>query len=205
MLEHSHPSYQNDTPYPSSMNIGNLGSGRALTSDTYNGAWKTRRLIVEKCHDSAEALHKYDSNNIRVLEVDYWNHLRNVWIGGIKKAMYNLIGKKLREELYEINSRLRSSTSIESVIRAINKEFSLCDNYPKGHGELFCEWIETYHPGALLRHIDRASGYCQYLAVEGEGVVYVNRPYWIEFLDKNLQTPGYNILQENIFIILSPL
>ena len=62
LLGHSHPSYQNDIPDPSSMNIGKLGSGGDLMSDTCNGQIKTRRLIVEKVHEAAEALRKDDSD-----------------------------------------------------------------------------------------------------------------------------------------------
>ena len=54
-LENSHPLYQNDTPDPSSMNIGNLVSGGDLMSDTCNGERKTRRLIVEKMFEASEA------------------------------------------------------------------------------------------------------------------------------------------------------
>ena len=81
----------------------------------------------------------------------------------------------------------------------------MCDNYTKYHRELFRKWIETYHSGALLLHIDRASVSREDLAVEGVGEVYMNHPYWIELLDKRLRTPGDNIQQENIFIVLSSL
>ena len=52
------------------MNIGKLGIGGFLTLDTCNGMRKTRRLIVDQVHESAEAFHKYDSNEILVLDVD---------------------------------------------------------------------------------------------------------------------------------------
>ena len=91
VLNHSHPSYQKNTPDPSFMNIGNLESGGALTSEKCNGARKTRRLIVDKVHEAVEDLRKYNSYDIRVLEVDCWNHLRNVWLGGTTKALSILI------------------------------------------------------------------------------------------------------------------
>ena len=55
MLYHSHPLYQHDISDPSSMNIGNLGSGGDLTSDICNGERKTRRLIAEKFFEALEA------------------------------------------------------------------------------------------------------------------------------------------------------
>ena len=100
---------------------------------------------------------------------------------------------------------MRVLKSIQSVLRAANKEFSPYDNYSKGHGELFRKCIETYNPGALILHVEISSGFCQYLAVKGAGVVYMNHLYWIEFSYERLQTPMDNILQENIFIILSSL
>ena len=91
-----------------------------------------------------------------------------MWPGSITKSLTALLGNTMREELYEINSQLKVVTSIESVLCAVDKEFCLCDNYSKGRGELFREWIETYHPGALIFHIKRALGYCQYLSAKGE-------------------------------------
>ena len=54
MLEHSNPSYQNDIRDLRSVKIGKFGSGGALTSDTCNGANKTRRIIVDQVHESEE-------------------------------------------------------------------------------------------------------------------------------------------------------
>ena len=98
MLHHSHPSYWNNILDPSSMNIGKLGSGGALSLDTCNGARKTCHIIVKKVHESVEALHKDNSDEIRVLKVDCWNHLRNVWLGGMKKALSTLLGNTMRKE-----------------------------------------------------------------------------------------------------------
>jgi hypothetical protein len=69
-----------------------------------------------------------------------------------------LLNNQLKNDLEEIDCRLRLSTSIDLVLRAVDKEFSLCANYPKGHGQLFCEWIKQNHPGSLLLHVERASG-----------------------------------------------
>ena len=107
VLECSHPSYQHNIPDPSSMNNYKLVSNSYLTSDTYNGVRKTHSLIVEKVHEAAKYFHKDDSDDIRILEVDCWNHLRNVWLGGIKNALYALLGNILREGLYGIDLRLR--------------------------------------------------------------------------------------------------
>ena len=205
VLKHSHPSYQPDILDPIYMNIGKLGISGDLTSETFNGERKTRHLIVEQVNEAEETLRKDDYDDIRVLEVDCWNHLRNVWLWVIKKDLSNLIGNTMREELDGIDLRLRVLTIIKSVLCAINQDFSLCANDPKRHGELFREWIETYHHGELILHVEKALGYRQDISVEGAGAVYMNLPYRIELLDKHLQMPGDKITQENIFIILLSL
>ena len=78
VLKYLHPLYQHDITYLSSMNVGMLGSSSALTSDICNGAWKTQNLIIEQFHEAVEALSKDDSDDIHVLEVDCWNHLRHL-------------------------------------------------------------------------------------------------------------------------------
>ena len=80
------------------MNIDKLGSGGALTSDTCDGARKMNHLIFEQVHEAAEAFHKDDSDDICVLEVDCWNHLRNVWLWGMTKSLSALLGNTMMEE-----------------------------------------------------------------------------------------------------------
>ena len=75
VLEHSHPLYQQDIPYPSSMNINKFGSGSDLTSNTCNGASKIRHIIFEQVHEAAEDVRKVLCDDIRVLDVDFLNHL----------------------------------------------------------------------------------------------------------------------------------
>ena len=77
----------------------------------------------------------------------------------------------MSKEWDEIESRLRFLTSIESVLRTVGKEFSLCFNHLKGHGELFCKCIDSYHPGALLFLVKIESWYLQGLSVEVAGAV----------------------------------
>ena len=72
------------------------------------------------------------------------------------KALSTLLGNTPRDELYGIDSRLRVLTSIKSVLRNVDKEFSLCTNYTKGHGEIFHMLIDTNHLGALLLNAKRA-------------------------------------------------
>ena len=66
-------------------------------------------------------------------------HLRNVWIGSTEKALTSELNNILRVSLEEIDPRIWLSSSISAVIRAVDKEFSLSENYPKGLGGLFGE------------------------------------------------------------------
>ena len=99
VLEHSNSSYQTNIPYPRSMNIVRLGRISALMSDTCNGERDTRRLIVEQVHEAVKYFLKNDSDDIHILEVDFCNHIRNVWIGVMTKFLSTLLGNKLREEI----------------------------------------------------------------------------------------------------------
>ena len=74
--------------------------------------------------------------------MDCMHHLRNVWFGGIEKALTTYLTALLQDSLENIDSHLRVSTSMSALIRAFDKEFSLCANYPKGHGEEFKECIK---------------------------------------------------------------
>ena len=59
------------------------------------------------------------------IEVDCWHHLRNVWIGGMNKAVTKFLKKALKFDLNEIDRRLRVGTNIESLIRAVGKYYGL--------------------------------------------------------------------------------
>jgi len=112
----------------------------------------------------------------------------------------------LRSSLDIIVPKLHVTASILAIIRAVDKEFSLLANYPKGHGELFLEWMRTNHPGELLLHVERAAGSRQDLCTEGCMAIYINNLYYIESLDTSLQKPKAtdkaSILQQNLFVAL---
>ena len=104
--------------------------------------------------------------------VDCHHHLRNVWFNGLSKKLATYMKIQLQSDLSQIDGVLRISTNIEAVIRAIDKEFSLCANYPKGKGDQFKFWICQNHPGALLLHLQHANGSRQDICVEAAGSIY---------------------------------
>ena len=101
-------------------------------TDTCNTAQKVRRILVDQIADA--------------YELDCMNHLRYVWLGNVEKALSTYLNALMDTSLDEINPQLWITASISAVIRAVDKEFSLSSNYPKGHGELLCEWIREHYP-----------------------------------------------------------
>jgi hypothetical protein len=91
----------------------------------------------------------------------------------------------------------------DGILRAIDKAFSLPANYPKGQGDMFKHWLLNFHPGALLVTVTHTTGSRQDRATEGAAEVYWNRRYYVEFLAECLHGCNDNILQENLFIVLT--
>ena len=145
------------------------------------------------------------------LDFDCMNHIRNVWFGSMEKALLKTLKVILKVSLDKIDPLLQVNPSMTNIIRAVDKEFSLSANYPKGHGNQFLEWMREYHPGALLLHVERAAGSRQDLCSEGSMAVYMNYPFYIEFLDDMLKkaNSGYtqdkdgSILQRNLLVTLT--
>jgi hypothetical protein len=101
--------------------------------------------------------------------------MRNIFINGVTKRMSSYLSRVLAEDLQDIDRRLRVGTMFDMVLIAIDKEFSIPANYPKGHGPEFKHWLKAHHPGALLVPVQRTAGSRQDLATEGAAAVYWNR------------------------------
>ena len=95
-------------PHPDSINIDNLGDGGTITTDTCNAEQKVFQVLVE-----------YINGNIN--KQDCMQHLRNVWINGVAKAVNKYLTEFLQESLEEISSFLRVSPDLAYVIRAFHK------------------------------------------------------------------------------------
>ena len=192
-------------PDSSELDIAKL-NGATVNSDTCNAARKATALLIEAIEEAAKAKAVKDGKNpsdVMVLQQDCHHHLRNVWFGAITKRLSKFLDEMLAADLDSINSRYRVSTKMDAVLHAIDKEFSLPANYPKGHGDAFKYWLKMMHPGALLVPVTRTSGSRQDLAVEGAAAVYWNRKYYVEFLDECLTGHKDNILQENLWTVLT--
>ena len=118
------------------IDIDKLTNG-CVTTDTCNSAQKTRRILVKIVSEIDGGI---------VHEQDCFHHLHNLWINGVAKSVSLYMKEYLSDSLDIISSFLRISSNLAYIIRAYHKEFSLTANYPKGHGELFRDWIIKNHP-----------------------------------------------------------
>ena len=169
---HDIPASPTDVMHLSKLN------GAVINADTCNGARLTSSLLAEEVEKAVKEKADREGNDapdVMVLQQDCHHHMRNVWIGALTKRLSNYLNEVLACDLDAIDFRLRVSTMIDAVLRAVDKEFSLPANYPKGHGDQFKHWLKKNHPGALLVPVQRTSGSRQDLSVEGAAAVYWNR------------------------------
>ena len=76
------------------------------------------------------------------------------------------------------------SANIESLLISFDKEFNLCANYPKGHGQFFRTWLNDNHPHFYLLHVETMKGNRVYGATQGACPVFTNLMPCVEFLDE---------------------
>ena len=66
------------------MNIGKLSHGGGINSDICNVTRKKRRLLLKAVKQADLEMSTY---NEKVHEIDCWVHLKNVWWGGMTRAL----------------------------------------------------------------------------------------------------------------------
>ena len=93
-------------------------------------------------------------------------------IGAMTNQLSTYLNKVLASNLSGMNFSHSVSTMFDSVLQAVDKEFSLPANYPKGHGDLFLHWLKLNHLGTLLVPVQRTAGSWQDLATEGSAAVF---------------------------------
>ena len=178
-------------PDPKEITIDKLDGGTVMT-DTCNPALKASRITCTKVNGVVHSLYCH-------------NHLRNVWVKNVLLSLTDFLRAHLFDSLEEIADDLRVSPNFMTFARAIDKEFSLCANYPKGHGAWFLNWMEEEHCGELLLHVERAlSGGRQDVVSMASLAIFWNRNYYVEFLDdvKTYSDSDNNILVNNLHTML---
>ena len=100
------------------------------------------------------------------VQMDCHHHLHNVWLGALNKHLSKYLTTLLQQDLNAIDFRYCVTTMFDYVLWAVDKEFSLPANYPKGQSDMFKIWMERHHPGAMLLPVERSTGSCHDLIVE---------------------------------------
>jgi len=116
-----------------------------------------------------------------------WHHMRAVWIENASKALCKHVSQDLALELKAIDARLWVKVRMDNIILSIDKCFAETANYPKGCGDTFKAHMEEYHPDHILYHVPNTKGNRQDIVCMCSGPTYMNRPFYIEFLDKKLR------------------
>ena len=111
-------------PYPDGIYLQKKLAQSVWTTEICHAATLIRTIAVENFGDG-------------VLQQEFHNHLRNVWVGGLEKELPSYITNLLRSSLDEIDPTLRVKTLFSALARAYKKGFSLSANYPKVFGEFF--------------------------------------------------------------------
>ena len=166
-----------DIPSSESMGLVKL-DGASFNADTCNAARSTSRRTMEAVEEVVKEtilIEEGVERDVLLLQQDCHHHMRNVWMGAIVRHLSKYLDNLLDSDLASISFRYRVTTMMDGVLRAIDKEFSLPANYPKGHGDWFKYWLKKMHPGALQLAVERATGSRMDLACEGAGAVYWNR------------------------------
>ena len=192
-------------PSVSRLCISRLGLKSFTTTDTCATARKLRRILNESIKQIA--LEKgLSEEEVMVFEADCWQHLRNVWFGGVSSALSEHLREVLADDLIELPAIYRINLDIEDLFRCIDKEFSKTANYAKGHGSEFFWWMQEFHPDAYLFPVIRAlGGTRQDLCVEAAPAVLMNLPYYLHYLHWRIEATGGsfdNILQTKLYIML---
>ena len=137
-------------PSPEQMSLGKLGNGGTVSGDNCNATNAVKDGLEEKVVADAKAhfLDKFDG--IGINRCNCWQHLRCMWLTGTGKDSSCFLKEKLQKDLEKIDAIFRVNPEMESILRAVDKEFSLNANCPKGHGEPFRQFMEEEHQGELL-------------------------------------------------------
>lgn len=168
-----------DIPPGELIHLSKLRDG-VITTDTCNSARLLSTLIAQKVEEAVQIKISEEggdaaSATINAYCQDCHSHLRNVWIGAVTKHLSTYLNEVLASDLSGMNFRHRVSTMFDSVLQAVDKEFSVPANYPKGHGDLFLHWLKLNHPGTLLVPVQRTAGSRQDLATKGAAAVFWNQ------------------------------
>lgn len=185
------------------LSLSKLAEGGLVTQDTCNAANKGSTLMIGEIKKAAAG--KVDEEDILVIQGHCHHHLRNIWWKWLETCLSKYLTDALEGSLEKMDPRLRVTTKMSEIIRAVDKEFSLPANYPKGHGKAFKHWLDKYHPGALLVPTLRSTGARHDLNVEGAGGLFTTTArFTFNFLMNNCAHQIKTTSSKRISSLFSP-
>ena len=128
VTEHMYPNRPKlllQLPHPTQLNIGKLHRGSIMT-DTCHNATKQRRLLSAAIKSAALNIGVPDSE-IKVYELDCWDHLRNIiWLNQVNLVISKILDEMLDKQLKDLPPMLRIHTDIIQLLRRVCKVCQLC-------------------------------------------------------------------------------
>lgn len=95
----------------------------------------------------------------------------------------------------------RMNTNFDQLLRAAFKEFHHSCRYYKGQGRSFDVWLRETHPTGFCIHLERADGGRQDLDYDAALPLYIDRPFFVEFLHDRVFEPQHkNILEDILYV-----
>ena len=169
VIEKEYPQYVHLIPYPDDFYLSNIENVGVITY-TCNSSQKLNRLISS-------------SFNGVVHSMFFHNHMPNFWVKNVLDSLTEFLTAHLNDSLDKVAPNLLVSPGFLSLTRSFDKMFSLCENYTKGLGEVFRQWIMDNHYGELLFHVYIvSSGVRRDVASMDAMEIFCNRKYCVEFL-----------------------
>ena len=139
---------ENDHNVPPSeqMSMSKLGKNGSVMTNNCNAARLEGSLICDQIRDIAvkeDRANGGDGSNVLVQQLNCHNHMRNTWFGALVKHMSKYLKALFVSDISAIDGKYCVHTVFDSILRAVDKEFSLSANYPKGHGNWFQFWLKN--------------------------------------------------------------
>ena len=176
------PDLRDLIPDISKLCVSRLGLKSFTTTDTCATAMRLLRILNDSIQEIAKEK-GLSTDQIMVFEADCWQHLRNVWFGGVSAAVSGHLREILTDDMKELPTIYRINLDIDDLFRCIDKEFSRTANYAKGHGSEFFWWMREFHPDMYLFPVICAlGGTRQDLYVEAAPAVLTNLHYYLQYL-----------------------
>ena len=95
--------------------------------DTCITTQKYEHLLIE--HIQCIAVEKgWTSDNIKIFEGNYLQHLQNAWFGAVTKQLSKTLAMVFEDDLGKILLIICMLTEIDDLLQCIEKEFSLTAN-----------------------------------------------------------------------------